>query len=371
MDVQRSPDDQNTSEMGPVATAAKPKKVGRPSNAFILYRSEQLRIFKLNGTKKQTQSELSKVIGVMWKACGATEKEIWEGHAAVVKQKHSLEYPGASPDPPRLVQELTQVCSCVDYRTKRVLAKPRSASSRSVDAPSAPSTRRSAPSQAKKPSTSTPAALPLCHPVPCRFPAPLSLDWQHPFSPPSAAPPPRTVSNPSIPSYTPPRTYSPHQPVYYAFRPTSPYPSPLSVSYGVDKIDQFPFPHEHVLPQTYDYYQQFPIDGLDYLQHHHHPQQQQQQSHLHLAQQNPYASQWALPTPGVESAPRDDWSSHLGYSSGAAATRQMMEQEQGMGNCEWLVPMATTADLMDSVGDREREREMGLGLDISSVVPFL
>ena len=50
----------------------------RPPNAFILYRSEQVRLFKRDGSPMKLQSDASKLIGGMWRSIPVEERRVWE-----------------------------------------------------------------------------------------------------------------------------------------------------------------------------------------------------------------------------------------------------------------------------------------------------
>lgn len=66
----------------------------RPANAFILYRSEQIRLFKMSGTAKKPQSEVSKLIGQMWREESKVNKDGWMEQAAQEKARHIEKFPG-------------------------------------------------------------------------------------------------------------------------------------------------------------------------------------------------------------------------------------------------------------------------------------
>lgn len=74
-----------------------PDHVPRPPNAWILYRSEQIRVLKQDQeTSRKPQSEISKLIGYMWREEAPSVKKAYEDEAKLRKQQHILKYPSAS-----------------------------------------------------------------------------------------------------------------------------------------------------------------------------------------------------------------------------------------------------------------------------------
>lgn len=70
----------------------KPKKIPRPPNSFIIFRSEH------QGRIKQEQpdlpnTEISRVIGHMWHKLTTDEKKIYEARAIEAKQEHAVKHP--------------------------------------------------------------------------------------------------------------------------------------------------------------------------------------------------------------------------------------------------------------------------------------
>lgn len=66
----------------------------RPANAFILYRSQQIRLLKESGAPKKPQSEVSKLIGSMWRDETKANKSMWMELAAQEKARHLEKFPG-------------------------------------------------------------------------------------------------------------------------------------------------------------------------------------------------------------------------------------------------------------------------------------
>ncbi|KAJ7591134.1 hypothetical protein C8J56DRAFT_553703 [Mycena floridula] len=85
----------------PIERPAVSRRIPRPPNAFILYRSESLREIKRmqrempqvqhHETKQQV---LSRVIGESWQIMSQEERDVWHAKAAKVQADHQLRYPG-------------------------------------------------------------------------------------------------------------------------------------------------------------------------------------------------------------------------------------------------------------------------------------
>lgn len=69
------------------------KRTPRPPNAFILYRTERSRLLRKHGAPKRPQSEISKLVGHMWRTETPEVRAEWEEKAREVKAKHLLQYP--------------------------------------------------------------------------------------------------------------------------------------------------------------------------------------------------------------------------------------------------------------------------------------
>ncbi|KAM0756316.1 hypothetical protein T439DRAFT_278173, partial [Meredithblackwellia eburnea MCA 4105] len=67
----------------------------RPPNAWILYRSEQIRALKSDKElSKKPQSDISKLIGHMWREESDEVKRWYESEAELRKLEHRIKYPG-------------------------------------------------------------------------------------------------------------------------------------------------------------------------------------------------------------------------------------------------------------------------------------
>lgn len=67
----------------------------RPPNAWILYRSQQIRNLKQDPElSKKPQSDISKIIGAMWRGESAEVRGWYELQAEVKKAEHKEMYPG-------------------------------------------------------------------------------------------------------------------------------------------------------------------------------------------------------------------------------------------------------------------------------------
>lgn len=87
-----------TADQTPTSSVLPPpeeeKRVPRPPNAFILYRADLSRTLKAVGHAKQSQAQLSKFVGSMWREESAEVRAEWEEKARVVKAEHLLKHPG-------------------------------------------------------------------------------------------------------------------------------------------------------------------------------------------------------------------------------------------------------------------------------------
>lgn len=94
-------DDRPSSEKGPTKTLQPrpnpPKKIPRPPNSWILYRSDKIREYNASlpeGASKATQAYLSKHFAEMWKKESDDVRADYERQAEAVRDEHELKYPG-------------------------------------------------------------------------------------------------------------------------------------------------------------------------------------------------------------------------------------------------------------------------------------
>ncbi|KAJ7638758.1 hypothetical protein FB45DRAFT_411066 [Roridomyces roridus] len=80
------------SHTAPVTTelSPKPRRIPRPPNAFILYRSDLIAKGSIPNNRQQT---LSRVAGECWNLLAPKEKKMWQDRAAQRAAAHQLEYP--------------------------------------------------------------------------------------------------------------------------------------------------------------------------------------------------------------------------------------------------------------------------------------
>lgn len=78
------------------------KRTPRPSNAFMLYRSSLSKVLNPPGDVKRPQSEVSKLVGSLWRNEPSKIRAEWEQKARDVKVLHSIQYPGTSRSIPSL-----------------------------------------------------------------------------------------------------------------------------------------------------------------------------------------------------------------------------------------------------------------------------
>ena len=82
-----------TSASRPATPEAKRKKVRRPANAFMLYRSWLIKSGRIPKEVEKRQQNISRVAGDCWRLLTAKEKEEWHDKAEVVKKEHIKLYP--------------------------------------------------------------------------------------------------------------------------------------------------------------------------------------------------------------------------------------------------------------------------------------
>lgn len=76
-----------------------PKRIPRPPNAFMLYRSDFLKRRVVPPEVEKRQQNLSRIAGQCWNMLPDTEKAIWYGKAAVVRAEHRARYPSHKTGP--------------------------------------------------------------------------------------------------------------------------------------------------------------------------------------------------------------------------------------------------------------------------------
>ncbi|KAI0356354.1 hypothetical protein OH77DRAFT_1401665, partial [Trametes cingulata] len=75
--------------------AAKPDTPPRPPNAWILYRTERVKILKAQHTgPPMKQAYISGIVGHMWRQEPDEVKRKYEKQAEIAKAKHAEKYPG-------------------------------------------------------------------------------------------------------------------------------------------------------------------------------------------------------------------------------------------------------------------------------------
>ncbi|KAF7332176.1 HMG box domain-containing protein [Mycena kentingensis (nom. inval.)] len=77
------------------------KKIPRPPNAFILFRSDLLKNKNVKEGGPQQQQILSKVAGEAWRMSTEAEKDVWRGLAREQAEQHRKEYPDYAFKPAR------------------------------------------------------------------------------------------------------------------------------------------------------------------------------------------------------------------------------------------------------------------------------
>ncbi|KAH9852220.1 high mobility group box domain-containing protein, partial [Lenzites betulinus] len=74
-------------------TPSTDEQPARPSNAFMLYRTDQHRIMKQNADAPGRESDISKQIGKKWKAEPEEVKKLYKARAAATAAEHKRRYP--------------------------------------------------------------------------------------------------------------------------------------------------------------------------------------------------------------------------------------------------------------------------------------
>ena len=69
-----------------------PKRIPRPPNAFMLYRSDFLKRQTVPPEVEKRQQNLSRIAGQCWNQLPESEKAIWFSKAAVVRAEHRAKY---------------------------------------------------------------------------------------------------------------------------------------------------------------------------------------------------------------------------------------------------------------------------------------
>lgn len=112
----------------PTGPPKKPKKGSdhppRPPNAFILYRSEQIKILKEGGAPKKPQSDISKLIGGMWRSESVEVRRWFEHQAELKKLEHAETFPSTSSIVRELVADRPADYRYCPVRKPRRVAKP-------------------------------------------------------------------------------------------------------------------------------------------------------------------------------------------------------------------------------------------------------
>ncbi|KAF8558914.1 hypothetical protein OG21DRAFT_994548 [Imleria badia] len=70
-----------------------PKRIPRPPNAFMLYRSDFIKTRAVPPEVEKRQQNLSRIAGQCWNMLPETEKAIWFSKAAVIRAEHRAKYP--------------------------------------------------------------------------------------------------------------------------------------------------------------------------------------------------------------------------------------------------------------------------------------
>ncbi|KAF8195961.1 hypothetical protein K438DRAFT_1968430 [Mycena galopus ATCC 62051] len=88
------------SQMRPPTPPAAPlppsssRRIPRPPNAFILYRSDLLKTGMIPDNVERRQQNLSRVAGECWNLLSAAEKKVWQDLALERAARHAIDYPG-------------------------------------------------------------------------------------------------------------------------------------------------------------------------------------------------------------------------------------------------------------------------------------
>ncbi|KAJ6539284.1 hypothetical protein B0H19DRAFT_1269613 [Mycena capillaripes] len=199
---------------------SKSRRIPRPPNAFILFRSDLLKKGQIPDTVERRQQTLSRVAGECWNLLTAAEKRVWQDLAAERAALHQLEYPDYHFKPsPRgkgktklrpnegngdeLVRRLRE--TYVGIRGPSICAsrqrKPKLQAEEMESVGDAHGSSQSSPSSFASPSNTTDLGL---------------YDWTSSSasnSPPPSLPSPEPASNsePALPPFFPQRTF-PHFP---------------------------------------------------------------------------------------------------------------------------------------------------------------
>ncbi|KAJ7700026.1 hypothetical protein B0H17DRAFT_1196035 [Mycena rosella] len=89
----RSPIQPPSAPVLPSPSKSKSRRIPRPPNAFILYRSSLLSKGKIPDNIERRQQTLSRVAGQCWNLLTAAQKRVWQDLAAERAAIHQLEYP--------------------------------------------------------------------------------------------------------------------------------------------------------------------------------------------------------------------------------------------------------------------------------------
>lgn len=83
----------------PITAEVPEKRIPRPPNAWILYRSDCISKMRANmpeGAPKPTQANLSKQFGEKWRNESPDVKAHWDRLAEIARDEHAAKYPGKS-----------------------------------------------------------------------------------------------------------------------------------------------------------------------------------------------------------------------------------------------------------------------------------
>lgn len=70
-----------------------PKRIPRPANAFMLYRSDFIKKQAVPPQVEKRQQNLSRIAGQCWNMLPEAEKAVWFSKAAVIRAEHRAKYP--------------------------------------------------------------------------------------------------------------------------------------------------------------------------------------------------------------------------------------------------------------------------------------
>lgn len=107
--IRKRPPPKGTPQAAMSSNPNAPVHVARPPNAWILYRSDQLRIIRQDPViSKKPQADISKLVGALWREEKPEVKLWYEQQADIKKSEHLKAHPGQSLLFPRGIQiELT------------------------------------------------------------------------------------------------------------------------------------------------------------------------------------------------------------------------------------------------------------------------